>query len=130
MREHYIKHYVSKDAPPYGGGDMESWLRYYKLNPENEETYIPVMEDYSEAKAEDVIWFSLDSRLLAGVEILRTVHDPINARYEIWYNAAHLRFCATSLPFVVNDGIRVKSSRGESWWKMSLERRPDTCEGC
>jgi hypothetical protein len=130
MREHYISHYLSKDTPPATGGDMESWLRYYKLNPENGETYIPVMKDYSEAQPGDVLWFSLDGRLLAGVEILRVQHDPMNARHEIWYNAEHLRFCATDLPFVVNDGVMVRNSKGESWWKMSLERRTEAREGC
>lgn len=130
MRDHYNIRFLSKDTPPATGGDMESWLRYYKLNPENEETYVPVTEAYEGAKEGDVLWFSLDSRLLAGVEILRVMADPINARFEIWYNAARLRFCSSDLPFVVYEGARVKNSLGESWWKMSLEKRRGDCEGC
>lgn len=122
MREHYILDFQSKDKPPIG--DMGSWLRFYKLNPDAEEAYIPAPPEFASMVTGDILWISLDHVVLAGVPITRWQTDEFNKRLEIWYDARLLRFYPSDLPSM-SVGIKLPHSVGESWWNSSLEKRPD-----
>lgn len=90
--EHYVYAVRSSSRAPTGDGDTLSWLNYYKLNPEAGETYIPFPASGKDAVAGDQLWFVVDQRLVARVNVLRARSDEMNnGQIELWYDAAQIR---------------------------------------
>lgn len=90
MTKHFLYKVGMEDKVP-GGGDPLSWLNYYKLDKDNEETYVPFGGDCKGAEPGDILWFMYAKRtLLARVPILRVMEDAINQCTEIWYDASQL----------------------------------------
>ena len=96
MRQHFIYVLKKNDQVP-DGGDPLGWLEYYKLNPENEEVFIPFTSEGALARRGDVLWIMYERVLLAWVPILRVMEDAMsNGRVEVWYDAKTL--CRTRRP--------------------------------
>jgi hypothetical protein len=89
MRQHFIFAMKGGDKVPSGGSAF-SWLEYYKLNPENEEVFLPFPLGTDPAFSGDMLWVMVEGDLIARVPVLRTQLDAINGRVEVWYDSAKI----------------------------------------
>lgn len=86
-KRHFVFVCKSSDRVP-GGGDPLSWLTYYKLNEENDETFVAFTKEGALARPGDILWFIYNYAVLARVEVLRIQEDSMsNGDIEIWYDA-------------------------------------------
>lgn len=125
MRQHFI-YVLKKDDIVPGGGSTLGWLEYYKLNPENEEVFVPFTKEGHLARRGDVLWIMHESALLAWVPIERVQEDAINSQLEVWYDARTLcRIDTRELPEqpMYSTGI-LDAAVGESWFTPSRRSSP------
>src|SRR5580658_7372142 len=91
-RQHFLFSLREADQVP-GGNSPMGWLRYYKLNDENEEVFIPFSDEGRLAKPGDILWIMYEQQLLARVPILRVQDNAMNNdQVEVWYDARQLRY--------------------------------------
>ncbi len=94
---HFLLAVTDKELAPVGGnGDALSWLRYYKLNPDNSSAFIPMLPGLQDVKRGDTLWFALNEVLHSYVVVDEVQHDPINDRFEIWFSMQEARYVTTT----------------------------------
>jgi hypothetical protein len=91
-----MRHFVfaarSTDPAPVGGGDAASWLKFYKLDPE-EEVFIPRVAGLEDVRVGDALWFAVNNQLIGFSKVLRIEEDNLNAREELWVDTGKMVRC-------------------------------------
>jgi hypothetical protein len=89
--KHYLFNVVSELPAPAAGNDMGSWFLFYKWDVDDE-VFVPVHEPtrsrFLDAEPGDFLWFSLDSKVIGCVSILRLVDEQAQRKVEVWYDAS------------------------------------------
>lgn len=116
---HHFLYAVNSNSPaPQGGGDAASWLRYYKLQ-ENDEVFVPMVPGLETIQPGDMLWFSIDGELQSAVIVLRVLDDHLNDKIEIWFDGTQLRHVTTKTEWMGSTGPI--EERLAQTWMGSLE---------
>lgn len=114
---HYLFNVVSDLPAPAAGNDMGSWFLFYKWNVDDE-VFVPVHDPtrrhFLEAQPGDLLWFSLDRKLIGAVPILRVMDEPSQRRVEVWYDSAKKKLADERRVDVYTTGV-LPEEVGETW---------------
>lgn len=118
--QHFV-YAVSYGSPaPAGIGDAASWLRYYKLD-NDDEVFIPMAEGLEEIQAGDTLWFIIEGILYGAVPVLRIEEDAINERKEVWFDGSCIQHA--------EPGVEIANARTAKISTMEAVRWTEVLEG-
>jgi hypothetical protein len=118
--QHFLYSMTSTKQAPAGGGDTESWFRFYKLEA-REEVYVPSSRAYDDLKEGDLLWFAMDSVIIGYAPLLRQQRDEINDAWELWFDSS--KYVAAPQPFAQVDSwmTTVPELQAQGWLRQISE---------
>ena len=125
--KHLIYLMDGQSKAPMGDGDFKSWFYYYKWEVA-EETWVPWELPYA-VEAGDVLWFCMDGVITGCVLVSKVQEDPLNKRWEIWYDAqkickvvSHVTIAEIMRP--VESDMLLPAGVGDKWLNEIMDRNP------